>query len=199
MVFKIIFPQEQLHLISKHRLELFSDAVIAIVITVMLIDLHPPAEAGWKVWLPMASMLLAYILGFVLVAFAWVVHHQVFNRTRIISGGMLAANFGFLFLLSLTPLLVQGIAMHPHASAPVLQVSICGYLQVQMMTLFRLLGRKQHWDDEGYQVWARKRNLAGLLGIIQMAGVIVIAIFWPVAADVLIAGFSLIALFAWFL
>lgn len=185
------------HLICKHRLELFSDAVIAIVITVMLIELHPPEEAGWKVWLPMAPSLLAYLLGFVLVAFAWVAHHQTFARTRIISGGMLAANFGFLFLLSLMPLIVQGIARHPRASAPALQVVLCGYLQVQMMTVFRLLGRKQHCGDEGYAAWAKKRNRMGLIGIPQVCAVLIIAVFWPVVADVLIAGFSLIAVFNW--
>ncbi len=184
-------------MISKHRLELFSDAVIAIVITVMLIELHPPEEAGWKVWLPMAPMLLAYLLGFVLVAFAWVAHHQTLAHTRIVSGGMLAANFGFLFLLSLMPLMVQGIARHPRASAPALQVTLCGYLQVQMMTLFRLLGRKQHCGDEGYAAWEKKRNRMALIGIPQVCAVLTIAVFWPVAADVLIAGFSLLAVFAW--
>ncbi len=184
-------------MIDKHRLELFSDAVIAIVITVMLIELHPPEGAGWAVWLPLAPMLLAYLLGFVLVAFAWVAHHQTFARTRIISGGMLAANFGFLFLLSLMPLLVQGIARHPKASAPVLQVALCGYLAVQMMTLFRLLGRKQHCRDEGYAAWEKQRSRMGLIGIPQIAVVLAIAVFWPVAADVIIAGFSLMAVFAW--
>ena len=184
-------------MIQKHRLELFSDAVIAIVITVMLIELHPPEEAGWRVWQPLAPMLLAYVLGFVVVAFAWVTHHQTFARTRVISGGMLAANFVFLFLLSLMPLLVQGIAKHPRASAPVLQVALCGYLQVQMMTLFRLLGRKHHCEDEGYGAWEKHRNRMGLIGIPQLAGVLLLAVLWPVAADVVIAIFAIVAVFAW--
>ncbi len=184
-------------MICKHRLELLSDAIIAIVITVMLLELHPPEEPGWLVWWSKVPMLLAYLMGFVLVAFSWVVHHQVFQRTRVITGGMLAANFAYLFLLSLMPLLVQSIAQHPHASAPVLQMAICAYLQIQMITLFRLLGRKEHWNDEGYQAWHHRRNRAGLLGVAQMALVLAVAAVWPVAADVIIGGFSLIAVFAW--
>lgn len=163
----------------------------------MLLELRPPQEAGWKVWLHEAPELLAYLMGFVMVAFSWVVHHQVFVRTRIITGPMLAANFGYLFLLSLMPLLVQGIAQHPHSVAPVIQITVIGWLQVQMITLFRLLGRRAHLEDEGYRKWERNRNLMSLIGLPQVASILVIAYFWPIVADVLVVTFSLLAVVSW--
>lgn len=184
-------------MISKQRLELFSDAVIAIVLTVMLINLDAPRDAGWLVWEEKSADLLAYALGFILVSFCWLIHHQVFEHTRIITGRMLAANFAYLFLLSLIPMLVHGIAKHPHDSAPVLQMTVVGYLQIQMITVFRLLGRRQHWHDPGYQAWHRRRNRIALLGIPQVFAVLLTALYRPVVAEVLIGGIALAAGVTW--
>src|SRR5579862_912095 len=98
---------------SKHRLELFSDGVMAIIITIMVLDLKTPLTGGVEGWSGAKTSLVLYVLGFINVASGWVIHHDVFARFRQISRLMIWANFGFLFFESLIPFSVRTIAEHP--------------------------------------------------------------------------------------
>ncbi len=88
---------------DKGRLEAFSDGVIAIIITIMVLELTPPHEATWQALRPLAPVFLSYILSFVLVGIYWNNHHHLLQATEHISGGVLWANMHLLFWLSLFP------------------------------------------------------------------------------------------------
>ena len=88
---------------SKGRLEAFSDAVIAILITIMVLELHPPESAEWSALEPVIPVFLTYVLSFVYLAIYWNNHHHLLQATSRVSGGVLWANFNLLFWLSLFP------------------------------------------------------------------------------------------------
>ena len=88
---------------SKGRLEAFSDAVIAILITIMVLELRPPESADWAALEPIIPVFLTYLLSFIYLAIYWNNHHHLLQATTRISGGVLWANFNLLFWLSLFP------------------------------------------------------------------------------------------------
>jgi uncharacterized membrane protein len=89
--------------VSKGRLEAFSDGVIAIIITIMVLELRVPHGADWPALQPLLPVFLAYVLSFVNVGIYWNNHHHMFQLTDRISGPILWANLHLLFWLSLIP------------------------------------------------------------------------------------------------
>src|SRR5215469_2115802 len=104
---------------SRGRLEAFSDGVIAVVITIMVLSLHPPAGSGLHDLRPLVPKLLVYLLSFVFVAIYWNNHHHLMQVVERVNGGVLWANAHLLFWLSLTPVAMAWLGPHLGASAPV--------------------------------------------------------------------------------
>ena len=88
---------------SKGRLEAFSDGVIAILITIMVLELHTPQGTTWDALREDVPVLLAYALSFVYLGIYWNNHHHMMAAVRRVSGGALWANLHLLFWLSLVP------------------------------------------------------------------------------------------------
>src|SRR5689334_24279368 len=90
------------------RLEAFSDGVLAIIITIMVLELHEPEEATLaSLWHTAASSLLTYLLSFIYVGIYWTNHHHMFQVTQRVTGAVLWANLSLLFCLSLFPFTTQ--------------------------------------------------------------------------------------------
>jgi len=88
---------------GKTRLEAFSDGVIAIIITNMVLELKVPHEADFKALLPLWPVLMSYVLSFIYVGIYWNNHHHMMHAVEEVSGGILWANLHLLFWLSLIP------------------------------------------------------------------------------------------------
>jgi uncharacterized membrane protein len=89
---------------GKGRLEAFSDGVLAIIITIMVLELRVPLGETLSALRPLVPVLLSYVLSFVFIATYWNNHHHLFLATERVSGKVLWANMGLLFCLSLVPL-----------------------------------------------------------------------------------------------
>jgi uncharacterized membrane protein len=87
----------------KGRLEAFSDGVIAIIITIMVLELKVPHEASWEALLPLVPKLVSYALSFIYVGIYWNNHHHLFQSVKHVNGRILWANLHLLFWLSLFP------------------------------------------------------------------------------------------------
>jgi uncharacterized membrane protein len=85
------------------RVEAFSDGVIAILITIMVLELHEPKAPTWHALGEVLPVLLAYVLSFVYLGIYWNNHHHMFQAVRRVGGGVLWANLHLLFWLSLVP------------------------------------------------------------------------------------------------
>ncbi|MGA8171584.1 MAG: TMEM175 family protein [Methylocystis sp.] len=103
----------------KERLTAFSDGVIAIIITIMVLELKAPREATFGALAPMAPTFLAYALSFAYIAIYWNNHHHLFQATRRVSGPILWANTHLLFWLSLVPFSTAWLSETHFARAPV--------------------------------------------------------------------------------
>ena len=88
---------------GKGRLEAFSDGVIAIIITIMVLELKVPGDSSFAALLPLAPVLLSYVLSFIYVGIYWNNHHHMLSISHRVSGKVLWANPHLLFWLSLFP------------------------------------------------------------------------------------------------
>lgn len=103
---------------TKNRLEAFSDGVIAIVITIMVLELKIPNTPEWAALQPLVKVLLSYILSFVYLAIYWNNHHHMLHATERINGAVLWANLHLLFWLSLVPFVTAWMGENGFAKPP---------------------------------------------------------------------------------
>ncbi len=88
---------------GKGRLEAFSDGVIAIIITIMVLEIKVPHGTEWSDLQPLLPVFLSYVLSFVYVGIYWSNHHHLLHTVQHVTGSMLLANLNLLFWLSLLP------------------------------------------------------------------------------------------------
>jgi len=88
---------------DKGRLEAFTDGVIAVIITIMVLELKPPHEPTWHALSENGHLFLSYVLSFVYVGIYWNNHHHLLHAVRHVNGKVMWANLFFLFWLSLFP------------------------------------------------------------------------------------------------
>jgi uncharacterized membrane protein len=100
------------------RLEAFSDAVIAIAITIMVLELRVPHEATLHALRPLVPVFLSYVLSFVYLGIYWNNHHHLIKRTDEVTGGILWANLHLLFWLSLFPFATAWLGENDFATTP---------------------------------------------------------------------------------
>ena len=121
---------------TKSRMEAFSDGVIAIIITIMVLELRVPHEASLSALRPVAPVFLSYILSFVLLGIYWSNHHHMLQACERVDGRVLWANLHLLFWLSLTPFVTGWMGENQFAARPValygtvlLFAAIAGWLE----------------------------------------------------------------------
>jgi uncharacterized membrane protein len=94
------------------RIEAFSDGVLAIIVTIMVLELKAPVEAGlaqlWRLW----PIFIAYLLSYLYVAIYWVNHHRLFSHATVVTNGILWSNIALLFALSLVPFATSYLGTH---------------------------------------------------------------------------------------
>jgi len=100
------------------RLEAFSDGVLAIIITIMVLDLRVPHGDTLAALYPLRAAFLAYVLSFLFVGIYWNNHHHLTHTVKHVTGGIMWANLHLLFWLSLFPAVTGWIGHHPEASWP---------------------------------------------------------------------------------
>jgi uncharacterized membrane protein len=103
---------------TKNRLEAFSDGVIAILITIMVLELKVPHGTDLAALRPMLPTFLAYVMSFVVLGIYWNNHHHLLHATRHVTGGVLWANVHLLFWLSLIPFTTAWMGENEFASLP---------------------------------------------------------------------------------
>lgn len=104
---------------QKNRLEAFSDGVLAIIITIMVLELKVPHAGQLADLRPLLPVFLSYVLSFIYVGIYWNNHHHMFHSTKEVSGGILWANLHLLFWLSLFPFTTAWMGENHLAPMPV--------------------------------------------------------------------------------
>ena len=104
--------------IPKTRLEAFSDGVLAIVITIMVLELRAPSGSDLAALRPLLPALLSYVLSFTFIGIYWNNHHHLLHATKRINGRIMWANLHLLFWLSLVPFVTRWLGEHHGGAWP---------------------------------------------------------------------------------
>ena len=105
---------------SRGRMEAFSDGVLAIVITIMVLKLNAPKDLTLDAVKEVFPTFLAYILSFIYVGIYWANHHHLINMTDSVSGRLLWKNLHWIFWMSLIPMATEWMGLNPYKSLPAL-------------------------------------------------------------------------------
>lgn len=114
--------------IGTGRLEAFSDGVLAVIITIMVLEIKPPQGGDLGALKPLIPSLLVYALSFTFVGIYWNNHHHLLRATRRISAGVMWGNLHLLFWLSLVPLATNWSGQHPDQPWPSIAYGFIGFM-----------------------------------------------------------------------
>jgi uncharacterized membrane protein len=124
---------------GKNRLEAFSDGVIAIIITIMVLEMKVPPGDGIGALLPLIPVFLTYVLSFVYLGIYWNNHHHLLHATQSVTGPMLWANLHLLFWLSLIPFATGWMDENHFTSAP---TALYGFVLLMAAAAYRILQQR---------------------------------------------------------
>src|SRR5271166_1228235 len=121
---------------EKNRLEAFSDGVLAIIITIMVLELKVPQATELADLKPVLPVIASYALSFIYVGIYWNNHHHMFHSTRHVTGGILWANLHLLFWLSLFPFTTAWMGENHLASTP---TAVYGFVLLMAAVAYYIL------------------------------------------------------------
>ena len=184
--------------LSPARLEAFSDGVLAVIITIMVLELRPPPGDDLKALRALIPGLLIYVLSFTFIGNYWNNHHQLLRGTRRISGGVMWANLHLLFWLSLVPLVTAWVGAHQPSRWPTVAYGAVGFLAGVAYYILTLTIRAVNKDTRIQEQLGR--DIKGKLSMALYALAIAFALAFSEPAGPLLA-FGAIALVAimWFI
>lgn len=179
---------------GRGRLEAFSDGVIAIIITIMVLELKVPHSADFNALKPLLPVFLSYVLSFLYVGIYWNNHHHLFNMTQHVTGRILWANLHLLFWLSLIPFTTAWMGENHFEAVP---TALYGVVLLMAAFAYRLLEHSiaSMQGDDSPLAAAIGRDIKGRLSPVLYAFGIASAFAMPRIAD---AIYVLVALM-WFL
>jgi|SRR5579872_5938156 len=156
---------------GKDRLAAFSDGVIAIIITIMVLELHVPHGADWSALAAIAPSFLAYVLSFIYVGIYWNNHHHLLHTVTRVDGLILWANSHLLFWLSVIPVATAWLGQNVLAPVP---TAVYGVVLLMPAIAYYLLQRAIIHRHGGESVLAKAlgADLKGKLSpILYLAGI----------------------------
>ena len=132
---------------NKNRLEAFSDGILAIIITVMVLELKIPHGADWSVLYELLPKFLSYVTSFLYIAIYWNNHHYLLHTVKHVTSGILWANINLLFWLSLVPFVTAWTGENHFAVLPVATYSLVLLLAGAAYYILTLTIIKAHGKD----------------------------------------------------
>lgn len=178
---------------SKSRLEAFSDAVIAIIMTIMVLELTAPHDTSWKALAELWPVFTSYVASFVILGIYWANHHHLLNTIKEVRGGLLWANLNLLFWLSLIPFATGWMGENHFAKNTVITYTLlavlCGLAYFILLTTIK----RNNPGNEALQLvlhkQTKKGTISNLFNILAFIG----AFFHPAIAG----GFLLLVFIMW--
>lgn len=173
------------------RLEAFSDGVLAIIITIMVLKLNVPDSPELASLYSALPVFLSYILSFIYIGIYWNNHHHMFQVTSKISGGILWANLNLLFWLSLLPFATAWVGQHSNASIPTAFYGVVLLLAALAWWILKQLNISVHVQDSLIEQAMGNSYKEIISPILYIAGII-LAFVQPWISDIIYAVVALI-------
>lgn len=175
---------------NKTRLEAFSDAVIAIIMTIMVLELKIPHGTDIDALRPLFWIFVAYVLSFVYLGIYWNNHHHMLQATRKVNGKILWANMHLLFWLSLVPFVTAWMGENHFAPAP---VALYGVVLFMAACAYFILARALagHHGADSAIARALGDDFKGKISVVIYAVAILLALYLPALAGALYVAVAL--------
>jgi len=171
---------------SKTRLEAFSDGVLAIIITIMVLELKIPHGTGWDAIKPLIPVAVSYLLSFIIVGIYWGNHHHLLHTVGHVNSKMIWANLHLLFWLSLIPFGTAWMGENNFKSITVAVyagiLDLCGFAYYILLTVIR----NSHPNNKALLVPLQKQTRKGLISNICYTIAIPLAFLHPLIAGIII-------------
>ena len=148
---------------TKTRLEAFSDAVIAIIMTIMVLELKVPHDTSWHVLQELWPVFLSYVFSFLMLGIYWGNHHHLVHTIKNVTGSIMWANLHLLFWLSVMPFATAWVGENHFGRNPVilyaLLASLCGVAYYILLTVIK----KCNPDNQALQEVLQKQTKKGMV------------------------------------
>lgn len=169
----------------KNRMEAFSDGVLAIIITIMVLELHMPDGATFDAIKSIIPTFIAYILSYLYVGIYWNNHHHLVSTLSKVSGKILWFNLHWLFWMSLLPMATKWLGAYPFRTAPTFVYGFILFMCAISYYLLQIEVLKQHKKySKLKQIFGR--DLKGKISIILYLTITICALFLPILSYVLL-------------
>jgi uncharacterized membrane protein len=166
---------------SKTRLETFSDGVLAIILTIMVLELKVPHGIELKNILPLWGIFLSYVLSFIFITIYWNNHHHLFHAVEKIDAKVMWANANLLFWLSLLPFVSGFMGENHFAPLPVLLYAIVTFMAGLAFTILTKCLTKIHGKDSLISK-ASRESKKGEISLILYFLAVCFAYFFPIVS-----------------
>ncbi|MBS1746620.1 MAG: DUF1211 domain-containing protein [Bacteroidetes bacterium] len=147
---------------GKGRIEAFSDGVIAIIITIMVLELKAPEEATWQALQKIAPAFLSYLLSFIYVGIYWNNHHHLLHTVNHVSAGIMWSNLNLLFWLSLIPFATGWMGENHFEPFPValyaVLLTICGISYTILQNVIQVCNK----NDDKLKIIMQRQKWKGI-------------------------------------
>jgi uncharacterized membrane protein len=169
---------------NKNRIEAFSDGVMAIIITIMILEIKAPEHANIGSLLPLIPVFFSYVLSFIYVGIYWNNHHHMFQVVKKIDGAVLWFNTILLFWLSLIPFATSWIGGQSFSSVP---MACYGFILLMCALSYTLLQNKiiKLEGRESLLYKAIEKNKKGKISLVCYISAIPLAFVSPIISGIL--------------
>ena len=173
------------------RLEAFSDGVMAVIITVMVLELKPPHLTTLESLRPVLPTFAAYVLSFVFIGIYWNNHHHMLRASSRVDGRSMWANLHLLFWLSLAPFTTAWLGEHPTAAVPTALYGLVLFLDAIAYTLLQNALLAVNGRDSAFAT-AVRTDLKGKVSPVLYICAIGLAFVAPAISDVLFVAVAVV-------
>ena len=169
---------------NKTRLEAFSDGVLAIIITIMVLEFKVPKDTSFESVLPLFHKFLSYILSFIYVGIYWNNHHHMMHAVKTVNGKILWANLHLLFWLSLIPFTTAWVGEHHFASFPMM---LYGIILMMNGIAFNILQRViiLHHGKDSFLSKAVGTDFKGKISVVLYLIAVVLTKYYTIASGII--------------
>ena len=170
---------------NKNRLEAFSDGVIAIIITIMVLELKIPHGADWQSVSNLLPKFISYVVSFIYIAIYWNNHHHLLHTVKHITGAILWANTHLLFWLSLVPFVTAWAGENHFSELPVAAYSVVLFMAAVAYFILSKSIIAAHGRDSELSS-AIGKDFKGIISVILYAMAIPLAFFFTIGSIAII-------------
>jgi uncharacterized membrane protein len=160
---------------NKTRLEAFSDGVMAIIITIMVLELKPPHKANWHALTSLSATFLCYLLSFIYIGIYWGNHHHLLHTIKSVSPTIIWANMHLLFWLSIIPFTTAWMGDNCFTAFPVacyaVLLDLCGF----SYTILQKAIENEHTFSPAMKIAMKKSTQKGIFSICAYTAAIPLA------------------------